>query len=287
MKKLTCTFTLPSGVPVECFQLYGEHYEILTSNKYKGEEKMNELILSLLVSVGSVKIKNSPENKLKNRQFLNSIRGEDKRHILASVRQASMDYEKYFEWVYKWVKEDGTSMDTPQKVNLNDVEKEYTQNHLDKLVEIYGAEHLEFFKELNANGTFLTTPSMHRASEYSDLQTDYIVTLPKLKMDIKLRYLTGTGELFLANFNKKKISTNTLIEARFPEYQEGEKWIRVKAKDLHMQDLEYLRGQIEKHEGNVEMELRFKNPDTTSSQKTISVDLIGETAFFFPSGAFA
>ena len=62
MKRLTASFTLPSGVPVVCSQLYGDHYEILTSGQYKESDMMLEFILSLLISVGSKVFKHNPEN---------------------------------------------------------------------------------------------------------------------------------------------------------------------------------------------------------------------------------
>lgn len=283
MQKLTVSFILPSGVPITCTELYGEHYEILTSSKGKGEDTMNKFILSLIVSVGSVILKHTPEHNRANMAFVTSMRSTDKQHILATVRQASMDFEKTFEFPYKWVDSQGHNIDSPQSVALNDMESDYTLQHIEKLKALYGDSEqlIQFYRELNKDGTFCTTPSIHRAEEYADLQQTYEVSLPKTKQIVSLSYLTGKGELFLANKKKEMLSTNSIIEARFPTVG----GVRLNMGSLPMKDIECLRSKIMEHEGNVEMELRFENPNTESSDKYVTVQLISETAFFFPSGA--
>lgn len=281
----TVDFVLPSGVPCTCTELYGEHYEILTSKRFKGEDMMLEFILSLVVKVGSKVLKKNAEHHKENKKFIQSMRAKDKEHILATVRQASMDYEKEFEFIYKWQDSSGVNREQQLKVTLNDSDSEATESHIEKLCSIYGQENLEFFRDLNKDGTFCTTPSMDRATEYSELPTNYQITLPKTKKVVKIDYLTGKGELFLSKQKTDSISVNSLISARFPKYQEGENWINLRLSDLPMKDLACIRGEIKKREGQVDLELTFDNPDPDASERKVTKNLITETAFFFPSEA--
>lgn len=285
MQKLTVDFVLPSGVPCTCTELYGEHYDILTSKRFKGEDMMLEFILSLVVSVGSKVLKKTPEHHTENKKFIQSMRAKDKEHILATVRQASMDYEKEFEFVYKWQDSNGANREEELKVTLNDSDSQATQEHIEKLISIYGPEHEQFYRDLNKDGTFCTTPSLDRASEYSELPTNYELTLPKTGKVVQVDYLTGKGELFLSNQKKNSISVNSLIGARFPKYKDGDKWINLRLSDLPMKDLSFLRKEIKRREGAVDMELTFDNPNPDAADRKITKNLITETAFFFPSGA--
>lgn len=286
MKKVECSFKLPSGVPVVCYELYGDNYEILTSAKHKNDtEKMIEFMLSFMVSVGSVKI--TPEN---GKKFIKNMRATDKRHILASVRQASMEFEIEFEFRYKWLDSEGVTQYTDQKVSLNDMESAYTLDHIEQLKKDFGdtPELVKFYTELNKNGTFRTTPSTGHEEEYEDLPTYHELELRKSKVKIRMHYLTSKGELLLSRAGKNKMSTNTLLEARYPQYQnEDDKWVKLNLRECHMLDLMSMEKAMIKHEGKVEMEISFDNPDPQAplSEKLITKDLIGETPFFFPSGA--
>ena len=285
MNKLTVSFVLPSGVPCVCTELYGDHYDILTSKRFKGEDMMLEFILSLMVSVGSKTFKKNAEFHAENKKFIQAMRAKDKEHILATVRQASMDYEKSFEFIYKYQDSNGANREKLLKVTLNDSDSEATLEHLDNLGRIYGVEHKDFYKELNKDGTFYTTPSIDRATEYADLPPFYLVELPKTGKTVRVDYLTGKGELFLSKQNKLELSVNSLISARFPQYKDGESWIHLRLGDLPMKDLSILRKEIKKREGAVDLELTFNNPDKESDERKVTKNLITETAFFFPSGA--
>lgn len=283
MQKLTVDFVLPSGVPCTCTELYGEHYDILTSKKYKGSNEL-EFILSLVVSVGSKVLKKNAEHHAENKKFIQSLRAIDKEHILATVRQASMDYEKEFEFIYKWQDSNAVKHEEALKVTLNDSDSQVTENHIQKLIEIYGPEDEQFYRDLNKDGTFCTTPCINRASEYSDLSKSYEVVLPKTGKTVRVEYLTGRGELFISNLKKDSLSVNSVISARFPKYQDGDKWVNLRLSDLPMKDLSILRAEIKKHEGSVDMELTFDNPDSDSEERTITKNLLREPSFFFPSG---
>ncbi len=132
MKKAQLEFVLPSGVRVVATELYGEHHEILTRQGEDDKKRVNKLIQSLLISVGSV--------KYPNEEFVEGLRSEDRRHILAMCRQATMDYEKVFEFTHKFQDEDGNMQTLPLKVNLNDQEDAYTEKHIQTLVDKFGAE---------------------------------------------------------------------------------------------------------------------------------------------------
>ena len=210
------------------------------------------------------------------------MRATDKEHILATVRQATMDYEKEFTFPYKWIDSDGRNHVEKFKVTLNEVDDPTTQEHIEDLVSKYGEQHREFFADLNKDGTFRTTPAYHRAAEYADLEQSYEVTAPKSGLTIQLSYLAGWGERFLSS--KKNPSTNTLIEARKPKYKdEGGNWVLVRVRDLHMRDIEYLRECIKAYEGSVDMVLSFEDPKDPN--KLVDLNLLSQTAFFFPSGA--
>jgi|NOAtaT_7_FD_contig_111_412235_length_2852_multi_3_in_0_out_0_2 hypothetical protein len=275
MKKAQLEFVLPSGVRVVATELYGEHHEILTRQGEDDKKRVNKLIQSLLISVGSV--------KYPNEEFVEGLRSEDRRHILAMCRQATMDYEKVFEFTHKFQDEDGNMQTLPLKVNLNDQEDAYTEKHIQTLVDKFGAEDEEFYRELNKDGTFRATPSKHRASEYSDLPKEYETELPKSGLKVKINHLTGKGERQGASIDRKNISVNTLLKMRNPRYlHDNGTWIQLNLNNVHSRDLEHLRKLVKENEGEVEMELRFENP-AKGSDKYVTVDLLSEIAFFFPS----
>ena len=281
MKKLQCEFILPSGVPVKAYQLYGEQHEILTAAEYEDEHRMVLLIQSLAITIGSIKIGDDEQGK----KFITSLRAMDKRAFLANVRQATMQYEKLFKFTHKWVDSNGDNKDSPQEVKLNDVEAYNWIEHIDYLAKTFGSteEDITFYKEINKDGTFKCFPSSDRALEYSELETYYELTLPICKEVVRLEHLTWKGETFIAKFPSKKLNTNTLISARYPKYKSGDAWVNVNPAKLHGLDLAHIKTEMKKREGSVSMELRFDNPNKKSKDKIVTIDLIQETAFFFPS----
>jgi hypothetical protein len=275
MKKAQLEFVLPSGVRVVATELYGEHHEILTRQGEEDKKRVNKLIQSLLISVGSV--------RQPNEEFVEGLRSEDRRHILAMCRQATMDYEKVFEFTHKFQDEDGNMQTLPLKVNLNDQEDAYTEKHIQTLIDKFGAEDEEFYRELNKDGTFRATPSKLRASEYNDLPKEYETVLPKSGLKVKINHLTGKGERQGASIDRKNLSVNTLLKMRNPRYEhDNGTWIQLNLNNVHSRDLEHLRKLVKENEGEVEMELRFENP-AKGSDKYVTVDLLSEIAFFFPS----
>lgn len=275
MNKATVKFVLPSGVMCEATELYGEHHEILTKQG-NSTNRITELLESLIISVGSVR---KPDAA-----FIDAMRSEDRRHILATVRQATMDYEKEFEFTHKYVDVDGNNLEEKLKVNLTDVTADEYEAKIQLLIEKYGEEGEQFYRDLNRDGTFFARPAAERNTEYADLPSHYETVLPKSGQKVRISHLTGKGEKMGATADRKTLSRNTLLKMRFPQYyNDNGQWIHLDVKKLHAKDIEHLFKLAVSKEGEVEMELRFNNPDKTSSDKMVTVDLLSELAFFFPS----
>lgn len=286
MDKHEVKFILPCGVKVECSELYGEQQEILTKEGVNDANRINEFLVSIIGCVGSVR-----GNELTT-QFVENMRSEDRRQIMAMVRQATFDYEQQFEFTYQYVDANGNNKDEKLTVNLNDMESEYTGDHITELSKRFGKdpETISFLRELNKTGTFRTTPAKNRATEYKDLQKYYEFTLPKSGYICRMEHLTGRGERLAAQTPKKHRNVNTLLRMRFPKYkktQDEKNWLSFDFKKVHAKDLKFMRQQIELNEGSVEMEIRFENPDETKrrAEPMVQLDLVGQTAFFFPSEA--
>lgn len=257
----THVFKLTSGVECEVKEFTGEQQDILTRQDGKPHtEKLNALILSILVRVGSKT--NFTED------FVSKMIATDKQQILVVARQFSMGFPAQFTYPFEYTTEDKSEIVEEVDVDLPN-----------------GQFPITAMKQLNAEGELV--PAAYQ--EYDDIVRTYRTVLPRTKIEVEFSILDGKGEMYGAKKRAKDRSSHTLIEMRNPVYFEetsDKKKVPVSLRGqlgkLPLGDIEHLRKEIKKYEGDVNTQIVFKHPDTDAE---IKLDVLGTVVFFFPSGA--
>lgn len=256
MQVSTHEFILPSGVRAIVKSLTGQHEEFLTQ-QLKGEDhshRLNKVLADVLVQVGS--------NKSIDVDFVESMLAVDRKLCLVTVRQFSMDFEEFFEYDYEYE-------------DVSDITRTHTE-----LIPIEG-------------GNFPFDPMPVQYVEYSEIQRQYKVTLPKSGQEITLNLLDGNAERMGTKLKKNERSTLSLLKLRNPVYmfkKDGGKEavpVQLDLRKVGYKDLDFLRSAIKEAEGKVHTEIRFDHPEAETNptvQKKVVVDVLSTINFFFPSG---
>lgn len=266
----THVFKLLSGVECEIEELTGKQFRILTEKK-KGANnshhtKLNEMLASVIVRVGKVKLSslsNTPEKKgeLSPRmQFIQALTAEDRRFVLTEARQFSMDFEEHFEFVWEYDHE-GVTLEHRMSLPI-------------------------------PGGHFPFKPMDEQVEEYDHLQREVELTLPRSGKKAKFTVLDGKGELI--GSHDKNPSLATLFKMRRVQYfnpEHGEKgvWVTLPFDSVGQKDLGYIMGKMKENEGKVDTELKFEHPKAdemglTGKERYVVLDVLDSPAFFFPQG---
>lgn len=272
--KATHTFKLTSGVECEVYEMTGKHQELLTrQDGKKHTEKLNELLKDLIVRVGS--------NTDINDEFLLGMLACDKKKALVEVRQFSMGHEPSFTFNYRYTDTDGNKQEHPVTVDLNE------DGHFPEKPVMVMRPVMEDGKDEPVNKL---VPADW--TEYSDVQKQVTIKLPRSGQEVTFVMLDGKGELIGSTTKKAQRSSHTLIQMRRPVFQKktegGSVPIQLNLNDLALQDIEYLRKSIRDHEGEVDTEIMFDHPEADSmprNEKEVTMDVLNTVAFFFPSEA--
>jgi len=117
-------------------------------------------------------------------------------------------------------------------------------------------------------------------------------TLPKSKKEITWTLLDGIGEAVGLSTPKNERSSHTPIKMRRPiemlKTKNDTVPVQVNLDELALRDIEALRGEIKRVEGDVDTVITFEHPEAESKsagEKYVLVDVLGVQAFFFPSEA--
>lgn len=249
----TKVFKMPSGVECEVKEMTGKEQRILTEQDGKKfGDKLNAVLLSVVVRIGSKKVVSEDDIK--------KLLSEDRKCILWECRMFSVGEDK-FTFSYNYV--DGNN-------------KEQTMN-LD--VDLEDREPVKPYKT--------------QYSELDEIEKDVFITLPRSGKKVRFTMLDGVGESIGALMNRKQLSSHTPIMMRRPvefvKTNEGktETPVKLNLDTLSLVDVEYLRKSIYENEGKFPTELKFEHPEADSkpvSERYVVTDLLGEVAFFFPSG---
>lgn len=265
----TLKFKLISGISCEAKELTGKEQRLLTEQKERKDNTDNilEMLESVIIRVGS--------NTQINKDFVKNMLSGDRKKVLTAVRKFSMretEQEEKFVFNYKYTDKDKNKATHELEVDLtNDFpEKEY------KLV-----------GEDGKAGEIMSF------EEYDQVPKEYSTVLPRTKKLVRLKYLTGHGESVGASIKKNDRSSHTSIIMRSPKEvttaQNGEDLLLVLNLDtLPMVDVEHLRKLIKDVEGDIDTVVEFEHPEAESklpNEKMVRVNLLEQTAFFFPSEA--
>lgn len=269
--KNTHVFTLPSGVECEVEELTGKQQRILTEQNGKPHtEKLAEMLASVLVRVGT---SFRPDVKFVQEEMLAC----DIKFALTEVRQFSLDFEPSFSFMHTYKDVEGNKQEVEIEEDIP--EGRFPITTVKKLVTPEGGGEPEL---VDANYT-----------EYADIEKNITVTLPKSGKKVRFTMLDGKGTTIGSKTKKNERSSHTTIMMRRPVYFEesgkgNEVPIQLNLDSLPLKDIEFLRGEIKKYEGQVDTEIMVERPDSDTrpaNEKDMIVDVLSVVSFFFPSEA--
>ncbi len=273
----------PSGVSFEVKELTGKHQRLLTEQSSKTHnEKLDSVLLDVIVKIGT-------ETSL-DEKFIESMLACDKQKALVTVRQFTMDFDPTFDFAWEYKTEAGEKAEHRLSIPLGD------GSFPSKPVMILNKDGLivedEETPEYVTLECYLKKLLNKEELEYSDILAykNVEIILPRSKERVRFTMLDAEGELLLTKIPKSDRSTHTPIRIRKPVKfdEETNTPIQLNLDRLAYKDIEFLREEIKKVEGNVDTEVMFEHPEShlkAPSEKDVIVDLLGTTAFFFPSGA--
>jgi hypothetical protein len=258
----THIFKLLSGVECEVRELTGKHQRILTEQKNKNlNDNLNNLLTDVIVRVGS--------KRNVDLQFVKKMLACDRKKILVEVRQFTMGFDPKLEFTYDYVDVNNSHKKHPVFVDLSS-----------------GFEEKPLFVK-GEDDTLIPASYI----EYDSIQREIEVVLPSGKK-VGFYLLDGVGEELATNISKNSMSSHTALLMRRPyEFHQGPTDIipiNLNLDSLKYKDIEFLRTTIKQYEGRINTELSFEHPEAhlkPQNEKNIIVDLLGITAFFFPSEA--
>ena len=249
----TTVFTMPSGVECEVREMTGKEQRLLTEQDGKKfAAKLNDVLRNIIVRVGN-KTHLTDED-------ITTLLSEDRKCILWNARMFSVGEDK-FTFEYKYIDKDRKEQVLPLEVDLNDEQPD--------------------------------KPYKKQWSSLETIEKKVLITLPRCGKKVQFTMLDGLGEGVGASTKKSELSSHTPIYMRCPvEFmptQDGktETPLKLNLDKLSLVDIEFLRSSIAEHEGKFHTELRFEHPEAElkgPSEKFVVTDLLGEMAFFFPSG---
>lgn len=249
----TKVFTMPSGVECEVREMTGKEQRILTEQDGKKfSDKLNAVLLSVVVRIGSKMTVSEADIK--------KLLSEDRKCILWECRMFSVGEDK-FTFEYNYVDRNGKEQTLKMDVDLSDREQ--------------------------------TKPYKTQYTELDAIEKEVMLTLPRSGKKVRFTLLDGEGESMGASMNRKQLSSHTPILMRRPvEFirtngGKTETPIKLDLDRLSIVDIEYLRKAIYEHEGKFPTEMKFEHPEADYkpvSERYVVTDLLGEVAFFFPSG---
>ena len=250
----TRKFKLLSGVQCETSKLIGAHQEYFTAPQYTDNGSgLNKCLSEVIVSLGS--LKGITEEQAKQ------LLSQDRKQILMQLRDFSMSRHKDFKFNYKYKNTDGVEV-------IDEIVMPFDlKNFPGKDYGFQAEEYEEIWK-----------------GEFKEFEFELI----DAKLKVKWEPLRGEHESLALDVPRQKRSTHTLVKLRHPRYfhqkdknKQGT-WINLDLKKVSYDDLEDLKEEFGKKEGDQDTTMLFKNPETGRDE---AVDVTLLPAFFFPSQA--
>ena len=259
----THKFTLPSGFECEVREMVGKHQRILTEKKGDYNDKLNEILVDVLVRVGDV---TSIDFK-----FVEGMLSADRKAALVTARNFTLDFPETFPFKYTF-------------------KGAFTLRDGDVVT-----EHRECTEDLEVpTPEFPIRPYAGReewaGKPYSAINKVKKLKLPKSGQEVQYTLLDGAGEK--RSMQYKEVSSHTPLQIRGVSYMHKgdneEVPISLNLEKVSLKDIEAIRKHIDEHEGGIDTIVVLEHPhkDKVDDEfRTVRVDLLSEVAFFFPSQA--
>lgn len=242
----TTTYILQSGVEVECNFITGEHQKIFSTSS--GTENEKKMLKALIKRMGKKETVTSDD--------IDKMPVADVKDLYIKLRMDN--YEPDISFDLTWKDKQGDPFKHRHTINLSE-----------KL--------------------FLVRPAEKKITSYEELSETYTVELPFSKKKVQVTRMTQKLLSEKAKgMNRNDIHLNSMLEfqeLRYVTVDEDTKKTRLFKVDLdkmRVRDIEFLRGEIIRNEGQVTSMYSLKNPSDGMHDEQ-QVDLIGGIGFLFPS----
>lgn len=260
----TKSIVLPSGFTAVITHMIGKHQRLLTEQSGTDfSARLDEITVDILLSVGD-------ETNI-NVEFVREMLSEDRKAVLVESRQFTVLNPEVFEFKYEF-KGDYT---------LTDEKGE--QHHFKECPEDISIPVPEFPVTPYADA------AQWQAKPYSDIPKRYELDLPKSGKRAVWYLSTVLNETRAAQGKKKVASSHMQLETRKASYLGGEGGkteMLLTLDNMHLADIETIRKSIKEKEARVDTLVVLEHPQkdkVADEYKTVTVDLLTQPAFFFPS----
>lgn len=306
IKLTTIDISLPSGPLATINPLVGRHQRILTEQRKPMAQRFNSLLVDIIQDIaGSDWTK---KTDLQKKAFVENMLSADRKYILTEARQLAKSHKPTFEFVHEYKDSSGVKKSIPLEIVLIDddnranqiqsivVENKFISTDYDNEEDWTDEERdiVEHIRKLNRKGCFPTRPFRHTYDTYKEVLNNKFVEFDGEGMleGIRFRFRMLDGVLE-QKVDIRNSSSHTKILARKPRYKQAgedgkypENWKALESQDLDnlpLDAVDQIRNKMTYYEGEVDTIETFDNPDETKGDQ-VSVDLMSEISFFFPSG---
>ena len=267
---------LPSGIYADIRSMVGANQSILTQQDLSVEERLNRVLIDIIEEIDRLEFSTMNDSQ-KKKAVLNLLEA-DRKSILVNARQLSMGKPQTFELAFAW---NDKGVNKSEKIGLELLSEDNLQNCIDNICKEWGHP-LESVTNINRICGMATKPYKMQFSKYPipSGELDYEAVIGE--NNFRFRLMLGA----MPKVKESEIDSNTKILMRLPRYQnEAGEWLSVTRNNLNEMPLDMLEGirkEIETNEGAVDTVVTFDHP--SENGKKVTVDVLGEVSFFFPSG---
>lgn len=279
----------PSGVSFTVRALKGKDQATLTTvsqSDSAAPSTIDQMLSDCLISLG---VKGEAEITPK---VVGRLLSNDRKFILVTLRQHTLNYQKQFEFKYDWPIDTNKRDKEVQNYSVN-----FTSDNFPVIPYWWLLEHIEDLAKEDADfktpdGHDILYPAMF--DNYDDMMLEHQEIEGVFEDNTKYKWKLLDGKMEKNMLSVKKININTPIEQRAIKYLwgdapdteagEGAKkqvWTIFDVGEADVLDLEQIREEIRLKEGEVDTSLTIEHQ--TNPLKQVKVDLISIPAFFFPS----
>lgn len=283
----TITRVTPSGVEFSVRNLKGKDQRILTKQKEDSESsRFNKMLAGCLLTLGDKSGSQITEELVK------SMLSNDRKFVLITLRQHSLDYQKEFKFNFEWPLQKGAKDKDLQSYVVNFDSKNFPVVPYKWMREEL-AQRKKDGDEVVYDGHTIAFPKLYES--YTAMLADHRyaeMDLPDTKIHLRYELMNGTIESKYAGVDMTEMDANSTFEMHRCTYFEQDKdsadpkkgkWIMVETDELDLIFIEVIRLHIKDTEGRVDTMLAIQHQRNPARETR--VDLIGLVAFFFPSQA--
>ena len=255
---------LASGITCEIKEFSGKHQRLLSQQRSGSINATNldEVLADIVESVGNVKVITV--------DFVRNMLQVDRKKILLEARQFMVegsDFEKEYIHTFSYVSAT-SGKPTEHKVTANLSEGFPTKS----------------IKSYDKDGNLV---EQDYAEDYSAINREIEVLLPKSKRTVVWTRLSGIGEALASKLKREEKNSHAWVNMRNPKVltktKESVIPIKLNLDDTHPIDIAFLEKSIKEIEGSVDSEVQFEHPERDGKLEVIDLSL--EMGFFYLSGA--